>query len=67
MGLLPLLAALAVVVGEGTELRTYSAGQDFLWVARAEAGDLLVADPALVRHPLLLAELRRFEEAIHLE
>ena len=36
-------------------------------IARAEAGDLLAADPALDHHPLLLAELRRFEEAIHLE
>jgi ATP-dependent DNA helicase RecG len=36
-------------------------------IARAEAGDLLVSDPSLEQHTLLLAELRRFEEAIHLE
>ena len=36
-------------------------------IARAEAGDLLAVDPTLAHNPLLLAELRRFEEAIHLE
>lgn len=36
-------------------------------IARAEAGDLLVADPSLTAHPLLRDELRRFEEKIHLE
>ncbi len=36
-------------------------------IARAEAGDLLAADPTLGHNTLLLAELRRFEEAIHLE
>ncbi|NTW13946.1 MAG: ATP-dependent DNA helicase RecG [Candidatus Moranbacteria bacterium] len=36
-------------------------------IARAEAGDLLTADPTLLRHALLQEELRRFEEKIHLE
>ncbi len=36
-------------------------------IARAEAGDLLVSDPALALHPLLKKELVRFEEKIHLE
>lgn len=36
-------------------------------IARAEAGDLLVADPSLEQHRLLRDELRRFEEKIHLE
>lgn len=36
-------------------------------IARAEAGDLLATDPSLENHPLLKAELRRFEEKIHME
>ncbi len=36
-------------------------------IARAEAGDLLMTDPSLEKHPLLRKELIRFEEKIHLE
>lgn len=36
-------------------------------IARAEAGDLLAADPSLDSHPLLRDELRRFEEGLHME
>ncbi|NTW46338.1 MAG: ATP-dependent DNA helicase RecG [Candidatus Moranbacteria bacterium] len=36
-------------------------------IARSEAGDLLAADPSLDVHPLLQAELRRFEEGVHME
>lgn len=36
-------------------------------IARKEAGGILAADPSLAQHPLLLDQLRKFEEKIHLE